>query len=890
MASPLLETKLYVPRPRRVLVPRPRLRECLDRGTEASLTLVCAPAGFGKTTLLAAWVTATRSDGRSAAWLSLDRGDNQPTSFWTYVIAALQTTVPGVGTEPLALLQSPQPPAIDVVLATLLNELNAIPHDVVVVLDDYHVIDARDIQDGIAFLLDHLPEHVHLVIAGRADPPLPLARLRARGELTEIRAADLRFTPDEATAFLNQAMGLDLSAADVAALESRTEGWIAGLQLAALSLQGRDDASGFVAGFAGDDRYIVDYLVEEVLQRQPEHLRSFLLHTALLDRVSGPLCDSVTGRDDSQTVLEALERDNLFVVALDDKRRWYRYHHLFADVLRVRMLADHPDQVPALRRRASQWYERHGMPADAIRHALAADDFERAALLIETSVPAIRRERRDATLLGWLDGVPDDVVRRRPVLSAFYAWRMLVAGDLEAVEPWLRNAEQGLATTAHLPTEGEELRRLPMTIAIYRAALAQGQGDLAATVEHAQHALDLAGPDDHLARAGAAGYLGLASYAQGDLETAVRIFPETLTSLHAAGDTATELSSTVVLADMWIARGQLVEARRLYERALRTVTDQGTRITAATGDLHVGFSELLRELGDLDAARHHLQVSSELGEGASLPENRYRWFVATALVRQAEGDLEGAAALLDQAERLYRRGFLPEVRPIAAVRARIRIAQGDLSAAADWARERSLAVTDELSYLHQFEHLTLVRLLLAQHRVDRDPQAIDDALFLLTRLHEAAGPAGSVDDILVLQALAHEAQGDRTQALAALERVLLATEPEGHVRLFLDEGGPMEALLRAADLPRVAPSRVTLLLAAARDAAASPQHALLDPLSDRELEVLRLLDTPMSVPEIARELFVSPNTLRTHTRHIFTKLEVNNRRTAVHRAAELGLL
>lgn len=416
-------------------------------------------------------------------------------------------------------------------------------------------------------------------------------------------------------------------------------------------------------------------------------------------------------------------------------------------------------------------------------------------------------------------------------------------------------------------------------------------------MKHAQHALDLAGPDDHLARAGAAGYLGLASYAQGDLETAVRIFPETLTSLHAAGDTATELSSTVVLADMWIARGQLVEARQLYERALRTVADQGTRITAATGDLHVGFSELLRELGDLDAARHHLQVSSELGERASLIENRYRWFVATALVRQAEGDTEGALALLDQAERLYRRGFLPEVRPIAAMKARIMVAHDQVPAALNWARDRGLSATDQLSYLQEYEHLTLARLLLAQYRLGREPEPIHEALELLSRLQEAAeaaGRLGTVNEILVLQALASEAQGDRSQALATLERVLVATEPEGHVRLFLDEGAPMEALLRAADLPRVAPSRVSSLLSAAATGptgATSPlQAALLDPLSDRELEVLRLLDTPMSVPEIARELFVSPNTLRTHTRHIFTKLEVNNRRAAVGRAAELGLL
>ena len=370
MPGPLLETKFYVPRPRRGLVPRPRLSERLDRGTASKLTLVSAPAGFGKTTLLAEWLAAgpaAPADERLAAWLSLDQGDNDPASFWTYVIAALQTVAPGVGASALALLQAPQPPPIETVLAALLNDLGAIADDIVLVLDDYHVIDARDVQDGMAFLLDHLPPQLHLVIASRADPALPLARLRARGELVEIRAADLRFTPDEAAAYLNEVMGLELTARDVAALEGRTEGWIAALQLAALSMQGRDDVAGFIAGFAGDDRYIVDYLVEEVLQRQPDRVQAFLLQTSILDRLSGPLCDAVTGQGGGKAMLEALDRGNLFLVPLDDRRRWYRYHHLFADVLQARLLDEQPDQVPDLHRRASAWYEQNGEPSEAIR-------------------------------------------------------------------------------------------------------------------------------------------------------------------------------------------------------------------------------------------------------------------------------------------------------------------------------------------------------------------------------------------------------------------------------------------------------------------------------------------------------------------------------------------
>jgi len=387
MAGPLLETKLHVPRGRRGLVARPRLSERLSRGAESTLTLVSAPAGFGKTTLLTEWLAGAPAEGRSAAWLSLDRRDNDPALFWSYLVAALQAASAGVGAGALLLLQSSQTP-IEAVLATLLNDLSASSDDVVLVLDDYHVIDARDVQDGMAFLLEHLPPQMHLVIASRADPTLPLSRLRGRGELVEIRAADLRFTPDEAAAYLNEVMGLVLTAQDVAALEGRTEGWIAALQLAALSMQGRADIAGFIAGFAGDDRYIIDYLVEEVLQRQPDNVRSFLLKTSILSRLSGPLCDAVTGQDGGKPMLEALDRGNLFLIQLDDRRQWYRYQHLFGDVLRAHLLDEQPDLVHELHLRASNWYERNGERSEAIRHTLAAEDFERAADLVA------RRARR----------------------------------------------------------------------------------------------------------------------------------------------------------------------------------------------------------------------------------------------------------------------------------------------------------------------------------------------------------------------------------------------------------------------------------------------------------------------------------------------------------------
>jgi LuxR family maltose regulon positive regulatory protein len=927
-AGPLLETKLYVPHRGRRVVPRPRLAERLDRGAEGTLALVSAPPGFGKTTLLAEWLgewPAGAAPGeRSAAWLSLDPGDNQTGIFWTYLIAALQRAAPGVGAGALALLQSPQPP-IDGVLATLLNELGGLPNDVVLVLDDFHVVDARDVQEGVAFLLDRLPPRLHLVIGTRADPALPLARLRARGELAELRAADLRFTPDEAAAYLNGVMGLELAARDVTALAGRTEGWIAALQLAALSMRGRDNVAGFVAGFAGDDRYVVDYLVEEVLRRQPERARSFLLQTAVLDRLSGALCDAVTGQEGGKATLEALDRGNLFVVPLDDRRRWYRYHHLFADVLRAHLADEQPGQVPDLHRRASAWFEGNGEPSEAIRHALAAGEFARAADLLELVAPAFLRSRQEATVLGWLQALPDELVRCRPVLSNVCAGALLQSGgELDGVEARLRDAERGLRlmdTTADvadrrgrpLPlavgarpehsrgvvvVDEEGFRRLPGSIALHRAGRALILGDLAETVRHARRALDLAPEDDQLGRGGAAALLGLATWASGDLEAAHRLYAEGMADVQRAGHLSDVLGSAIALADIRTGQGRLREAMRTYERALQLATEQteqGAPPPRGTADVHVGMSGLYREWNDLHAAAEHLRHSQELGEHRGLPPNRYRWRVALARLRQAEGDLDGALALLHEAERLYTGDYFPNVRPIRALTARVWIAQGRLGDALAWARERGLSVEDDLSYLREFEHIGLARILLAQARGERADRPWREAIGLLERLlhaAEAGDRTGGVIEILVVQALAHGAYGDIPAALVPLERAMALAEPEGYVRIFADEGPAMAALLGAAAKRRIAPDYLRRLLTAfgpAEDSQPGKQH-LVEPLSERELDVLRLLGSDLSGPEIARELVVSLNTMRTHTKNIFDKLGVNSRRAAVRRAADLGLL
>ncbi len=906
MSTPVLATKLFAPARRPQLVARARLAERLDATLEAGqrLTLVAAPAGFGKTTVLSDWLI--HLDQHPAhpqlAWLSLDEGDNDLTRFLAHLVAALG----GVGLElDSSILESLHAASVPAVLTALVNDVTRAAEtgsgqQWVLVLDDYHAIEAPDVHGAVTFLLDHLPDHVHLVMASRSDPPLPLARLRSRGQLTEVRAADLRFTPAEASEFLNQAMGLDLTPADVGALDHRTEGWIAGLQLAALSLRGipeRRRVTAFIEAFTGSNRFVIDYLADEVLARQPAQVRDFLLQTAILDGLTGPLCDAVTGRADGTTTLADLERSDLFLVPLDSQRSWYRYHHLFADVLHARLLAERPDLVRVLHQRASAWFASRGLVEDAVRHALAAEEFDRAASLIEGALPEMRRARQDGLLLAWARSLPESVIRRSPVLSILSGWSQMVSGDLDALEARLDDADAALATGADDQelaaswADTDELRTAPATISVYRASLAQARGDVAGTVHHARRALDLAGPEDHFVRGAGGGFLGLACWAAGDVREALSTFGAAVHSLHAAGNLVDELDATIVLADLHVASGRPSRARRLYEQALRSATGGDEPYPRATADLHVGLAELDRELDDLQGAEAHLEAARVLGEHASITENRHRWFVAMAQVRAAGGDYDAATGLLDQAQTLYRHGFYPDVRPIAAMKARVQISAGDLETAGGWALDRDLGVDDDPDFLREYEHLTLVRLLLAQQRVDQHSAPTGSAspaaaaLGLLDRLHAAAAAAGrdgSLIEIRVLQALAHQADGDGTQALATLSRALgEAPEPASYVRLYLDEGPTLLALLRQVGSGTV---RV------GDRAATAAQQSLAEPLSRRELDVLRLLDSELTGPEIARALYVTVNTLRTHTKRIFTKLDARTRAAAVQRARERGLL
>jgi LuxR family maltose regulon positive regulatory protein len=855
---------------------------------------VSAPAGFGKTTAIAEWLSGT-PDEMAVAWLSLDRRDRDAALFWTYVVTALQSAVPGVGRTALELLASSSPSA-DVMVAALVNDIDRLSTDVVLVLDDYHLVEAPDVHEGVGFLLEHQPARLHVVIATRVDPPFPLAQLRAQGRLIEVRASDLRFTSDEATAYLNGSMGLRLGPPDVARLAERTEGWIAALQLAALSLHGRADASAFIAGFAGDDRYIVDYLADEVLARQPPDLRAFLLRTSILERLTGPLCDAVTGLDGGRSRL----------LTLDDRRQWYRYHHLFADVLHAHLLDEHPDQVAGLHRRASAWFEAEGNISQAVTHAQGAGDHDRTADLMERAMPVMRRERREAELARWMRTLPDDVVRMRPVLDIAFVGGLVQAGEFESAGPRLDRVEIALrapdGSWPEQPPSGVTVadeanyRALPAHIEMYRAALALAAGDLQATIAHARAALELAPADEPLARSAAGALAGLALWTLGDLAGAHAAYAESTAGLTRAGFHADVLGCTITLADIRRAQGRLTDALHTYQVALESAAaSPSTEPLRGTADMHVGLAGLLLERNDLEGARRHLTAAQNLGEHNGLPQNPYRRRVVMSRLRAAEGDLDDALALLDEADRVYNGDFAPNVAPVPAVRARLRLLRGELAPAQEWAQQRQVSPDDEPNYLQEYEHLTVARLLMAEQRLSRDPNALAAAVTLLERLlvqAEQGGRTASVIETLILQALAYAAAGNAPGGLAALHRAVTLAQPEGYVRLFADEGPPMAAVLKALAKQPDAPPHVRRVLAATTTTAA-PAHTpaeLVDPLSERELDVLRLLGGDLGGPGIARELSVSLNTVRTHTKNIYAKLGVNSRRAAVRQARDLELI
>ncbi len=893
----LLSTKFGIPRTQRDLLGRSHLVSRLEEATQRELVLVSTPAGFGKTTLLAGWA---QSAERSVAWLSLDGDDNDPARFWRYIIAAVDRVYRGIGERALSLLNASAQPTSKAVVTALVNELAALPDEFVLILDNYHLIESQAVHDSLTFLLQHLSPGMHVVIASRSDPPIPLALFRARGQLAELRAADLRFTLEESAALLRGIWGLNLPEESIAALEERTEGWVTGLQFAALSLRVSPDAARFIQGFKGSHRYVLDYLTEEVLERQSDDVRGFLLATSILEQLGGPLCDALTGRDDGQEILEYLERANLFLVPLDEERHWYRYHHLFADLLRARLQSIDPQRVPELHRKAAAWYEKYGLISDAVHHALTAGEAVWAARLVEQHSEEILRRGEGETLRGWLAALPRQVVRSRPRLALAQVIAAFNAGHLQAAEPLLRDAERALAISPNEPYEpsiGKEMSMLvnvPASIALLRASLATLQGDAERTNELVRWAQDHMAEDEQGPRISVRWNLAQADWMRGRLAEAEHAFANIVAVGRDAGEPHLTLTAGSVLGHIQQAQGHLEAAFRTYQGGLEFAARMGPTVVLSAAVAHVGMAEVLYERNQLDQALHHAGEGISLGQQLTSTQALATGLATRARIRQAMRDSVGAQEAMDEAYQVMLPAEVVSLfSPVPAERARLLLAQGDVREAARWAEERGLQEEDELSYARELEYLVLARILLAQNMPEK-------ALSLLERLGTAAkaqARIGSVIQVQVLQALGFQAAGKADQAMKVLAQTLLEAEPEGYIRTFVDEGRPMAALLHSALSRGVTPDYTSRLLASfpsvGRKVEASPHPVTFSfntPLSERELEVLRLLATGASNEEIAGELSIALTTARKHVSNIISKLGVNNRTQAVSRGRDLGLL
>jgi len=888
---PILATKLYTPPPRSRIVLRPRLIQRLNEGLSASrrLTLVSAPAGFGKTTLVSEWVAVCE---RPVAWLSLDEGENDPACFLAYLVAALQTIAANIGAGVLRTLQSPQPPSTESILTILLNEITTIPDDLVLVLDDYHVIDSKPVDLVLTFLLEHLPQQMKLVIATREDPRLPLARLRVQGQLTELRVTDLRFTPTEAAGFLNQVMGLNLSAEDISALETRTEGWIAGLQLAAISMQGHKDAASFVKSFTGSHHFVMDYLVEEVLQQQSESIQTFLLRTSILNRLCGPLCDAVLldSSVSGQETLEYLEHANLFIVPLDDERHWYRYHHLFADLLRQRLhlstassTEDAGRDVAELHDRASAWYEDNGLDIEAFQHAAAADDVERAERLIDGKGLHLH-SRGVAAILGWLASLPTTVLDARPSLWVRYTSALLIGGQTTGVEEKLQAAEAALAAALQGAEPDDKTRDLIGQIAAARATLALSQYQIETIIAQSRRALEYLRPDNLLSRFRVNWTVAYAYHFRGERAAAARAYTEALSIAQASGNILGTALATLCLGQLQELENQLYPAAETYRRSLQLLGDQPP---PSTCEAYLGLARIFYEWNDLDAAEQHGQQSLQLARQYDRVIDRFViGEVFLARLKLAQGYVAEAAAMLAKTEQSVRQNnFVHRIPEVAAAQVLVLLRQGDVAAAAHLAQTHDLPISQARVYLAQ-----------------GDPSAALAVLKPLRRQMEDKGWQDERLKVMVLRAVVHHAHGEKDKAVQLLGEALALAEPGGFIRLFVDEGLPMARLLSGAADQGIIPDYVSKLLAAFQDVpndegqtAKLPSSVirsslLVEPLSQREMEILQLIAQGLSNREIGERLFLALDTVKGHNRRIYDKLQVQSRTEAVARARELTLL
>ncbi|HEY2295880.1 MAG TPA: LuxR C-terminal-related transcriptional regulator [Thermoanaerobaculia bacterium] len=903
----LLATKLYIPALRPNRVPRPRLTARLEAGAVGPLTLISAPAGFGKSTLLSEWI---HCGGRPVAWVSLDEGDNDPIRFLGYLVTALQKLRPGLGEDALTAIrhtQSPTRRTLEPILNRLLNEIHALDEDLVLVLDDVHVLDDPEVHHILQLLLDRLPPRMHVVLATRVDPPLHLSRLRARGQLTEIRARDLRFTSQEAADFLNQAMRLSLSTADVEALEERTEGWAVGLQMAALSLQGRRDAEAFIAQFTGSHRFVLDYLTDEVLSRQPEPVREFLLRTSILARLSAPLCDAVLdgygeGRD-SQSILETLDGANLFLIPLDDTRTWYRYHHLFGTLLRhqlERKLAT--PEIAALHLRASDWYADHGHPEDALEHALAAGALDRATELISAHAMPRLMAADAGTVIRWIRALPLEWLDRRPELRLTYAWALVAQLELKEAESQVRTAERALGEAP-----GRELEAHLLTL---RGLLTRSAGQTREAIDLYQQAFARLEEDGHLLRGLLSLELGTAYLTTDDPAEAERAFAEARAASERAGNTFGVLGAEWHLAEIQIARSRLREAADLARRSLRWAEEHGGRNSPGAAMAHGILAEIQREHDDLPAAVELAGRAWELGKRGEIANGLLVGSLYMARVLQSLEDFPGALAALDRAEEIMQRTGQPVwIALIHLLRAGIQLAQSRiegnpaaLEAATRWARDFGLlsgwrdGFEEKLPGLHrrEFPYLIVARILVAQGEAGTALELLAGALERAERM----GRVRSVIEILTLEALIRDSRGERDIALAGLRRALALAEPEGFVRIFVDEGPGLGRLIRQVAPGAVSPAYARRLAEAFGEETPpepaapprAPSQDLPEPLSEREVEVLRLIATGLSNADAGRKLFIAPSTVKKHLENIYAKLGTRNRTQAIARAREAGLL
>jgi LuxR family transcriptional regulator, maltose regulon positive regulatory protein len=886
----LLRTKLYVPPIRSNQIARPSLSDLINGGLDRSLILVSAPAGYGKTTLVSSWLKESQIP---SAWLSLDDGDNDPIRFLQYLLAALVPIAPNIEDDISGMLQGIQPAQYENVINLMTNELASVPDPFALVLDDFHVIRSEAVLKIFAYLLEHKPPRMHLVILTRTDPPLPLARLRVRNQLLDIRADHLRFTQDEIAAFLNDAMGLHLTASDLSAMEKRTEGWIASLQLAALSMQGSQDIHAFVSAFTGSHHYVMDYLVEEVLKLQPKKVGNFLLQTSILDRLCGPLCGAVLETDgtepiDGQAMLESLEEMNLFTIPLDDERNWYRYHHLFSDVLRKRLEHQSRELLPKLHRRASHWYETNGFISESIQQAISAGDHERAARLIEDNGCLLLISGDVATLLGWSE-VVDFQAETRPWLAIQKAWALALTGDLERVEPTLKVPEELL--TPLEPTD--EVKTMQGTIAAARAHCANSLGDSQSAAKYARQALELLPNCSSISqsiRSVTVSILGDASRINGDLDEAIQAYNEAIKTGREANNLNMVIIANSNIADILIEQGQLHRAAEIYARSLEMAVRPDGQRSPLAANIFDGMGRLFYEWDRLGDAEHNIRQCIEQSRiWGDTGQQAYAWALQARL-EQAWNDPEKAREAMREAERLIaEHSHSPHWSiQVRAVLARVSIAQGNLESPSQRVQNRGFKVKDEITYQRESEYMLLLRVLVAR---GEHQAAITLSNRLLQRA-ETIGQVGLQIEVLILQALALQGKKDSGQALAALERALTLAQPDGYVRSFLDEGEAMTRLLCQAQAHQVGSGYAVVLLSKIEKTSgmAQPSMQLLaGPLTAREVEVLKLIKAGCSNQDIAGQLVISLPTVKRHISNIYTKLGVESRTQAVAIAKELKI-